>query len=186
MTDHGYEQNQQMVHMVFDCEPTSGAGLIRVKIEMNVREVQHVGEIIEIPYEVKSGWWEGSAGIQTFTPEELLSTKVRALYQRRKGRDLFDIWLALTSLDLNDERVMDCLRRYLGPEAFGYQDLVRNLRDKIARSGFRTDLDQLLVERPVDYGLDEAADLVMERLGARLPGAPPIREIEHGAWRQPP
>jgi len=29
--------------------------------------------------------------------EELLGTKLRALYQRRKGRDLFDLAVALTA-----------------------------------------------------------------------------------------
>ena len=35
---------------------------------------------------------------QLISPSELLATKLRALYQRSKGRDLFDLWLGLTVL----------------------------------------------------------------------------------------
>ena len=38
--------------------------------------------------------------VTTFTLPELFGTKVRALYQRRKGRDLFDLWYALTGTDV--------------------------------------------------------------------------------------
>ena len=37
-----------------------------------------------------SRWYSGTAAIATFEFDELLATKLRALYQRRKGRDLFD------------------------------------------------------------------------------------------------
>ncbi|MGH2469017.1 MAG: nucleotidyl transferase AbiEii/AbiGii toxin family protein [Chloroflexota bacterium] len=42
---------------------------------------------------MKSPWFTGSADVPTFALEELLGTKLRALYQRRKGRDLFDLVL---------------------------------------------------------------------------------------------
>jgi predicted nucleotidyltransferase component of viral defense system len=37
--------------------------------------------------------------------EELLGAKLRALYQRKKGRDLYDLWLALTTLSVDDARI---------------------------------------------------------------------------------
>jgi integrase len=42
-----------------------------------------------------SKWFQGSARIVTYELEESLATKRRALYQRRKGRDLFDLAVAL-------------------------------------------------------------------------------------------
>lgn len=54
-------------------------------------------------FEVESPWFTGAAEVLTYEPEELLGTKLRALYQRKKGRDLFDLSEALThitSLDL--------------------------------------------------------------------------------------
>ncbi len=46
-------------------------------------------------FEMRSRWWTGSAQITTFSLEELLGTKLRALFQRKKGRDLYDVWYAL-------------------------------------------------------------------------------------------
>lgn len=41
----------------------------------------------------------GDAGSH-FARPELLGTKLRALYQRKKGRDLFDLWYALRHADV--------------------------------------------------------------------------------------
>lgn len=36
---------------------------------------------------------------------------------------------------------------------------------------------------PTGYEIERAADLVMERLGSRLEGAPDLDQISGGAWR---
>ena len=54
-----------------------------------------------------------SCEIVTFSLEELLGTKLRALYQRKKGRDLFDLFYALTHADVDVEKMMRCYRRYI-------------------------------------------------------------------------
>lgn len=66
------------------------------------------------PFEVRSAWFTGSCNITTYQIEELLSTKIRALYQRRKGRDLFDLYKALSVLnELNMNSLLDCYNRYM-------------------------------------------------------------------------
>jgi hypothetical protein len=62
---------------------------------------------------VQNPWFSGSADLTLYRIEELLGTKLRALYQRRKGRDLYDLWLALTALPIRAERVVECFERYL-------------------------------------------------------------------------
>ena len=42
------------------------------------------------PYRVDSDWFNGNAEIVTHSLDELLATKLRALFQRKKRRDLFD------------------------------------------------------------------------------------------------
>jgi predicted nucleotidyltransferase component of viral defense system len=63
---------------------------MRLKIEINTRE--HFAELgyHSVPFSVQSQWFSGDAQITTFDFNELLGTKLRALYQRKKGRDLFD------------------------------------------------------------------------------------------------
>jgi predicted nucleotidyltransferase component of viral defense system len=50
------------------------------------------------PFGIRSPWFEGRAEVQTYTLDELLATKLRALYQRRKGRDLFDLWIGVNNM----------------------------------------------------------------------------------------
>ena len=59
---------------------------MRLKIEVNTRE--HFTELglASVPFEVDSPWFRGSAEVHTFALDELLGTKLRALYQRKKGQ----------------------------------------------------------------------------------------------------
>jgi len=68
---------------------------LRLKIEINCREHFTVLGWERIPFEVKSSWFNGECRLTTYRVEELLGTKLRALYQRSKGRDLYDLWKAL-------------------------------------------------------------------------------------------
>jgi predicted nucleotidyltransferase component of viral defense system len=183
LEEHGYSQNWQMAHMIFDAEPTSGVGVIRVKIETNVREVDSFVDYETRPYAVDSPWWSGAADVPTFSIEELMGTKLRALYQRRKGRDLFDIWLVLTTLHPDDALIVAALRHYIGKDIFGFADLATNLSAKLNNRDFFEDMAQLVISAPTAYDLDVAANLVMERLGALLDGAPAFVDIRDGAWR---
>ena len=56
---------------------------------------------------MNSGWFTGSADIITYEMDELMATKLRALYQRRKGRDLFDVWYVADHKLINLNRVFD-------------------------------------------------------------------------------
>ena len=64
---------------------------IRLKIEINCKEHFNVLDLVKIPFKGKNQWYNGSCEITTYQLEELIGTKLRALYQRRKGHDLFDL-----------------------------------------------------------------------------------------------
>jgi len=68
---------------------------MKLKVEINTREHFTVFGHRSQRFEVASRWFSGAAGILTYDLDELLGTKLRALFQRRKGRDLFDLALAL-------------------------------------------------------------------------------------------
>lgn len=53
-----------------------------------------------------SRWFEGACEIQTYELDELLGTKLRALYQRKQARDLFDLEIALTRLPVDPRRAL--------------------------------------------------------------------------------
>jgi predicted nucleotidyltransferase component of viral defense system len=79
---------------------------IKLKIEVNTREHFSVYGLQDIPVRLESEWESGEALVPTYELDELLATKLRALYQRKKGRDLFDISYALHNSDVNVERVI--------------------------------------------------------------------------------
>lgn len=60
-----------------------------------------------------SGWFSGEVDVTTYSLEELIGTKLRALYRRRKGRDLYDLWVVLNTYpDLNVDFVIKAFNTY--------------------------------------------------------------------------
>ena len=67
-----------------------------------------------MPFKVENPWFSGAADIPAFSTEEVLSTKIRALLQRNKGRDLVDLAHALDVFsDLNTQRTVDMFVEYV-------------------------------------------------------------------------
>jgi len=86
---------------------------IRLKIETNCREHFDVLGLSKIGFNVQNSWYSGNCTITTYKLDELLGTKLRALYQRRKGRDLYDLYKAVTMADVNIKNLLKCYRRYM-------------------------------------------------------------------------
>jgi len=154
----------------FDSEDTPALKL-RLKIEINTRE--HFSELglTRVPFEVQNRWFAGEAEVTTFPLDELLGTKLRALYQRAKGRDLFDLWYALERDLIDPAALLGCFQRYM---AEGGHNVTRaqfeaNLHGKRTNPSFRADIEPLL-RSGVAWDFDLAMATVLERLIARLPG----------------
>jgi predicted nucleotidyltransferase component of viral defense system len=140
---------------------------IRIKIEINTHERSPALRLVQLPFRVGSGWWTGSAGVQTFQPAELIATKIRALYQRSKGRDLFDLWLALTELALDPDAVLDAFAPYR-PEGLTAAKAIANLEAKLADEDFRHDIDKVIAIGARPYSIDQAAALITAKLLSRI------------------
>jgi Nucleotidyl transferase AbiEii toxin, Type IV TA system len=104
--------------------------------------------------------WRRSA---EFAPAELVATKLRALYQRSKGRDLFDLWLALTALKIPPSDILRGFAPYR-PERYVGALAISNLEAKLNEPRFRDDLDNLVATWPPGYAIRDAADLIVEQL----------------------
>ncbi len=65
---------------------------------------------VDFPFEVESEWFFGNAKIKTYSINELLGTKLRALYQRSKGRDLFDLDYSRLNMELDIEKIIKCFK----------------------------------------------------------------------------
>jgi len=146
---------------------------LRLKIEINTRE--HFTElgVKRIPFEVMNPWFTGTADVSTYAIEELLGTKLRALYQRKKGRDLFDLSYALDKGIVDPEKVIVCFKRYMEEEGHRVSraQFEENLAKKRTQPDFRDDVGPL-ISHVYSWECDEAMDIVLEQLVAHLPGDP--------------
>jgi predicted nucleotidyltransferase component of viral defense system len=131
---------------------------LRIKVEINCREHFAVLDRTSLPFGVESLWFSGDCDIITYRIEELIGTKLRALYQRKKGRDLFDLAYALSSTDLDIEKVVKCYERYITfsdnhlPTA---NEFLSNLEAKVADPAFRDDVLPML-RNGIEYDADIA------------------------------
>ena len=134
--------------LVFRVQPTDvGAGEIHLKVEINCKEHFSVFPMVRVPFSVKNDWFSGQCEVLTYELDELVGTKVRALYQRLKGRDLFDVYTALITGKLDIERVMTTYDRYLrfvASHAPTYKEFVLNMDEKMQNPEFLGDTTVLL------------------------------------------
>jgi predicted nucleotidyltransferase component of viral defense system len=146
---------------------------MRLKVEVNSREHFTAFGLRRHRLEVTTRWFTGTADLVTFELDELLGTKLRALYQRRKGRDLFDLDRALRRVDVSPDRVVEVFARYMGADGTSVTRAMfeRNLAAKRRDPIFTADITPLLAPGET-WNLDEAFERVQHDLVARLPGAP--------------
>lgn len=143
---------------------------IRLKVEINTREHFNVLELTRQDFNVNNQWFSGGCKITTYHLEELLGTKLRALYQRRKGRDLFDLYKALSMQSINIENIIRCYREYIGfvvDNPPTQKEYLQNMELKMQDREFLDDTNLLL--RPDDkYNSTEAWELVRSQLIEKL------------------
>lgn len=170
-----WKQTEGRVTLVyrFDSEDQPPIRL-RLKIEINSREHFAVHGFTTVPFEVRSRWFEGTADIATYDLDELLGTKLRALYQRKKGRDLFDLATALTNQATDPERLVTCFSSYMshgGADPVTRAMFERNIALKLKDRQFAADIGPLLAANYA-WDMQAAAEIVSTNLIARLPGEP--------------
>lgn len=135
----------------------------RIKIEINTREHFAVLPINKIKFSVSSSWYTNECELNTYQLDELLGTKLRALYQRKKGRDLFDLGWAIQNQDVDHNKIVTAFKAYMkfqGNSVTAKQYL-QNLEDKMNDYTFRHDLDNYL-HSDVEYDLQKAFENVKQ------------------------
>ncbi len=155
--------------LIFRVQGESSAQL-RLKVEVNCREHFAVQGFQEYKLKVKSEWFEGEAMLNTYTLEELLATKLRALYQRKKGRDLFDLWHASTLSEVKINKVIDIWKTYMEKEgnSVNRKTFHLNREEKMEDELFKGDMKGLL--RPdFKYKQEEAFDFFIKNYFTKIP-----------------
>lgn len=172
------EQAGHSMHLLFRFEPESAGGTtLKVKVEINTREHRNLLGLKPYPFEVDNDWYQGKTEIVSFQPEELFGTKLRALLQRRKNRDLFDLHQGFRHLALNPEKIIACFEHYLAQEGITITraHAEQRMLEKLTRS-LTEDVEPLL---PAGVHFDAAeAALAFERVWTEL-----IVRIKGEAWK---
>jgi predicted nucleotidyltransferase component of viral defense system len=145
---------------------------LEIVVEANVTERAPHRPIVEIPFGFSFRDMPVGIQINGYDIHEMLGTKLRALFQRRRGRDLFDLFWALTLAKppVNPAAVIESFQHYLRQEGSraGRREFVRILESHLADRGFCSDMDQLL-RAGVVYDPWAAGVYLRERLLSLLP-----------------
>ena len=179
-----FEQSPVAPRLRFRVEAEDGGAPIRLKIEINTREVEAFDVPTVLPLDVVNPWFVGRAAISTFSREEMLATKLRALLQRDRARDLYDLAHALEVFEgLDTDRIVEMFRRYLARSghAISRAQAQERMFAKLANPRLLLDLRPLLpaarAEALTENSTVEAFRRVFVSLVDRLPGEP---------WRRTP
>ena len=159
--------NTMLFRMESEIPPTVP---IRLKVEINCYEHFDVLGLVKKPFSVENSWFTGQAELTTYQFNELLGTKLRALYQRKKGRDLFDLYVGLTEGQCNADEIIQCYKRYMSfvvDKPPTCKQFVNNMETKM------TDLEFLgdtigLIRSEMDYNPMVAYELVKKLLIDKL------------------
>lgn len=102
-----------------------------------------------------------------------MGTKLRALYQRKKGRDLFDMQVALNYGNLDVYKVLECYSKYMDfvvDKAPTYKQFVQNMEIKLQDPEFLDDTDILLRPDAERFAPQRAYEMVKANFIDKLPG----------------
>ncbi len=163
--------------LTFQVEAEDGGPPLRLKIEINTRETEAFDGPQSFTHAVENPWFSGRTELPSFSNEEMLATKLRAMLQRDKGRDLFDLSHALTVFDdLDGARVTELLERYLAlqDQTLSRAQAEERMLSKLANPGFLVDIGPLLsaddAEKLTDEMTKSAFASVFGSLIGTIPG----------------
>jgi predicted nucleotidyltransferase component of viral defense system len=122
---------------------------LTLKVETNCKEHFSILGIRKAPFGMENSWFSGSCEVTTYALEELIGTKIRALYQRSKGRDLFDLYAALEA-EIDTDIALRCYSEYITISnglVPSKKEYLENLEAKMQDDDFYNDTYKLLRSR---------------------------------------
>ena len=166
------------MHLNFQFTPEADVGAkLKLKIEINTREHEPFHAIKTYPFAVQNRWFTGKADIRSYEPEELFGTKLRALLQRRKNRDLFDLSEGLVQLSLDPIKLIACFQHYLAHE--GTRITRANAEERMLQKLTRSLTEDIAPLLPPGVVFDEGAAIAaFERVWFTL-----ITQIDGDPWK---
>ena len=140
---------------------------LEIVIEANVTERKSYRPISLLPFSYLFRDEMVATTVNGFEIHEMLGTKMRALFQRRRGRDLFDLYWALTEAGtpVNPAEIIELFLYYLQQEGTvaTRDEFIGLLQSHLNDRGFLTDMNALL-RTGIAYDPVVAGDFVISNL----------------------
>jgi len=144
-----------------------------IVVEANVTERKPHRSVVEIPFNFSFRNETVKTKIKGYDIHEMLGTKMRAMFQRRRGRDLFDLYWALTKSEspIDPTAVIESFQHYMKQEGTkaGRAELTGILEAHLKDRGFCSDTESVLRDG-ISYDPQAAGKYVIAHLLRRLPG----------------
>ena len=159
---------ERSAKLVYRYQDVSGLAA-KLKVEINTTEHFQVLPLKREPFSISSEWFKGSCEVVTYELAELMATKLRALYQRRKGRDLFDLWHVFKDSMEDIKQIIDIFKKYCAKDGIiiSKELFQQNMAMKQLNSDFRSDMSALLPHQ-AQWNFDEAYQFVLEKVIEKL------------------
>lgn len=146
--------------------------MLTLVVEANVTERTPHRAVVELPFHFPFRDQTIQTQIKGFDIHEMLGTKMRALFQRKRGRDLFDLYWALTRSQsaITPMEIIESFQHYLRKEGSkaGRAEFVVILDGYLHDRGFCSDMEPLL-RSGLSYDPQVAGHHVKEHLLNLLP-----------------
>ena len=179
-----FDQSPVAPKLRYTVEAEDRSSPIKLKVEINTREREAHDPVQALPFSVENPWFSGEVEIPTFSNEELLATKLRALLQRNKGRDLLDLSHSLeTFAGLDAGRIVDLLGRYLAAtrRPISRAQAEQRMFEKLDSPNFMADVRPLLAADAREAFDEAAAEAAFTAVFGRI-----IRLMPGAAWALTP
>src|SRR3954464_544521 len=122
--------------------------MLEIVVEANVTERKPHRAVVEMPFGFALGDEAIHTRIKGFDVHEMLGTKMRAMFQRKRGRDLFDLYWALTksATPVDPLAIVASFEHYLKQEGSkaSRAEFIGILDDHLKERGFCSDMQPLL------------------------------------------
>ena len=146
--------------------------MLDIVVEANVTERKPHLSVVEIPFSFPFRDKSVQTQIKGYDIHEMLGTKMRAMFQRKRGRDLFDLYWALTksASPVDPPAIIESFQHYMKQEGTtaGRAEFVGILEAHLKDRGFCSDMEPLL-RSGISYDPQSAGSYVKTNLLSLLP-----------------
>lgn len=158
-----HDSNIWLSH-VFMVDQSLEGDRLRVKVDIQKESLHPEASVSQEEFQVDNPWFQGKASVLSISPQEIIASKVVAIYQRRQPRDLFDIWAALRTELVAKEDIDVAFERYRPPkpEHWTSRQAARSLIERINEQEYISNLKYLARHAPIKYDLAQNIHTAIE------------------------